>query len=49
MLLNPELRPENDGQAGWHRFLRTVHDVDGLAGDAARRLLRNPRFLSRSR
>ncbi len=25
MLINPELRPDIDGQAGWHSFLRTVH------------------------
>jgi len=29
MLLNPELRPENDGQAGWNSFLRIVHKVTG--------------------
>jgi hypothetical protein len=29
MLLNPELRPENDGQAGWHSFLRAVHKLTG--------------------
>src|SRR5258706_10307008 len=31
MLLNPELRPENDGQAGWNSFLPLVHKETGLS------------------
>jgi hypothetical protein len=29
MLLNPRLSPDNDGQAGWHSFLRLVHRTTG--------------------
>src|SRR5258706_11266971 len=29
MLLSPDLRPDIDGQAGWHSFLRLVHQVTG--------------------
>jgi hypothetical protein len=33
ILLNPEFRPEMDGQPGWHRLLRLVHLSTGWSPD----------------